>query len=331
MVSDRSRGTTMSKAPATPVPDGTALTLAAATRPIANIDLAAIYDRRFARDEIQYGDLGALARIMGRTPVPHRHDEFLQMHYVEKGSFDLRLELSYFRATGPAIFITPPGVPHAFTLSPDASGHVLTIRQTFLTKLLNLDEDLPPPERIVPSCIELPRREGRREARQLSLCFHLLCREMGRLDDGSQSVCTGLAHTIVAMVLRYMQGGVPGKTDAASDLARYRQFLQLVERHFRQQRPLHLFAAELGVTVWRLNDISNACGGKPPKTILRERVLREAKRYLSFSEASIKEIAAALGYSDEAYFCRTFKRNVGQTPSEFRSLARQGSNPTKVQ
>ena len=40
---------------------------------------------------------------------------------------------------------------------------------------------------------------------------------------------------------------------------------------------------------------------------------------LSDSELSMKEICAAVGYSDPNYFSRIFKKNVGVTPTEYKS------------
>ncbi len=47
--------------------------------------------------------------------------------------------------------------------------------------------------------------------------------------------------------------------------------------------------------------------------------IEKAKKMLSDSELSMKEICAAVGYSDPNYFSRIFKKNVGVTPTEYKS------------
>jgi len=47
----------------------------------------------------------------------------------------------------------------------------------------------------------------------------------------------------------------------------------------------------------------------------------EAKRNLSFSKKSIKEISYELGFEDPAYFSRFFKNHTGAGPQEFRGTA----------
>jgi AraC-like DNA-binding protein len=44
----------------------------------------------------------------------------------------------------------------------------------------------------------------------------------------------------------------------------------------------------------------------------------EAKRYLQYTDLSIKEIAFALGYSDLFHLSKTFKRLTGVAPQSFR-------------
>lgn len=48
--------------------------------------------------------------------------------------------------------------------------------------------------------------------------------------------------------------------------------------------------------------------------------LENARRLLRESTLSIKEIAAAVGFGDYSYFGRTFRRNTGYTPDQYRSL-----------
>ena len=44
----------------------------------------------------------------------------------------------------------------------------------------------------------------------------------------------------------------------------------------------------------------------------------KAKELLATTQLSMKEICAKVGYSDPNYFSKTFKKNVGVTPTEYR-------------
>ena len=46
--------------------------------------------------------------------------------------------------------------------------------------------------------------------------------------------------------------------------------------------------------------------------------MNKAKELLSSSNYSMKEICAMVGYADPNYFSRSFKKNIGVTPTEFK-------------
>ena len=57
-------------------------------------------------------------------------------------------------------------------------------------------------------------------------------------------------------------------------------------------------------------------------------MLLEAVRLLRFSDLSIKEIAARLGFSDQFAFSKAFKRQRGEAPLDFGATPRpRGAAP----
>ena len=57
--------------------------------------------------------------------------------------------------------------------------------------------------------------------------------------------------------------------------------------------------------------------------VVNARVVHEAQRDLVYSSLSVKQVAADLGFDDEAYFGRFFKKHTGHRPTEFRVMARK--------
>ena len=55
-----------------------------------------------------------------------------------------------------------------------------------------------------------------------------------------------------------------------------------------------------------------------PTSLISNRIIVEAKRELYLTSKSVKEIAALLGYQDEFYFSRFFKKKVGVSPNLYR-------------
>lgn len=54
---------------------------------------------------------------------------------------------------------------------------------------------------------------------------------------------------------------------------------------------------------------------------LNEYRVNKARQLILDPRLSLKDIGAAVGYSDSNYFTRVFKRLTGQTPSEYRVAA----------
>ena len=53
---------------------------------------------------------------------------------------------------------------------------------------------------------------------------------------------------------------------------------------------------------------------------LTEIRIAAAKKYLAETRESVKNIAALVGYQDEKYFSKVFKKTVGIKPTVYRSL-----------
>ncbi len=57
---------------------------------------------------------------------------------------------------------------------------------------------------------------------------------------------------------------------------------------------------------------------RPPKEMIHERLLQEARRLLQFSAIPVSEISYQLGFADPAYFSRFFTKRCGTSPSQYR-------------
>lgn len=68
------------------------------------------------------------------------------------------------------------------------------------------------------------------------------------------------------------------------------------------------------MTESRLNDLCRRFANRPPKRLIFDRLLREAKRMLLFSACTVHETAYSLGFKDPAYFARFFNRLEGCSP-----------------
>lgn len=101
------------------------------------------------------------------------------------------------------------------------------------------------------------------------------------------------------------------------------EFRMLIESRYAAKTSLGELAAVLGVTPGHLNDTVKARTGSPAGDLLRDRRLLEAKRLLLHSQLGVAEIAYKLGYDDPSYFARSFRRETGASPANFREQSRE--------
>jgi AraC-like DNA-binding protein len=109
--------------------------------------------------------------------------------------------------------------------------------------------------------------------------------------------------------------------DYARTLCIWNRFNDLIEKKFKAEHKVSYYVSELGVSSRKLGEIVKLYTGKNVAEVIDERLIQEAKRFILFSDLSIKEIAFDLGYSEHSYFSKVFKRLTRMTPSEFKSRA----------
>jgi AraC-like DNA-binding protein len=104
---------------------------------------------------------------------------------------------------------------------------------------------------------------------------------------------------------------------------------ELVEKNYRQLHAPADYADLLNTTPKALGRAVKLHLGKTLTELIQERVLNHAKWQLLHTLRPVKEIAREVGYEDELYFSRLFKKATGQSPTEFRTFEtgiRGGSN-----
>jgi YesN/AraC family two-component response regulator len=91
-----------------------------------------------------------------------------------------------------------------------------------------------------------------------------------------------------------------------------------IERDFRSKHTPQDYAILLNISSNALARIIKTHFNKTLTNLITERIIIEAKRELYLTNKSVKEVAYELGYDDEYYFSRFFKKNVNISPQTYR-------------
>jgi AraC family transcriptional regulator, transcriptional activator of pobA len=91
-----------------------------------------------------------------------------------------------------------------------------------------------------------------------------------------------------------------------------------IEEHFKTKHSASDYSDLLNISPKSLAKITKTHFNKTLTDLIAERIVIEAKRELYLTNKSVKEIAYSLGYDDEFYFSRFFKKNADVSPQLYR-------------
>lgn len=97
------------------------------------------------------------------------------------------------------------------------------------------------------------------------------------------------------------------------------KFLNLLQVHYKTEKKVSFYADELNLTSRSLNKALNNTTQKTAKQFIIEKLIRESKKLLKFSNLPIYNIAWELGFTDEGNFSAFFKKHTELSPYEFKN------------
>ena len=100
-----------------------------------------------------------------------------------------------------------------------------------------------------------------------------------------------------------------------------KQVEQFIDENFTKTFRLDDLAAIAGLSRFHFAAMFKQTFGEPPHRFVILKRLEAAKKLLVETELSIAEIALEVGYSQQAYLATLFKRETGQSPSQYRNQA----------
>lgn len=140
-----------------------------------------------------------------------------------------------------------------------------------------------------------------------------------QLSSREEMIRTYLKQIIILATRRWKQQHMEqSKPEPSYDMEFFRDFSRLVEIHFREKHGLADYADLLAMAPKTLNKKLAKLNISHPNDLIKDRIILEAKRLLTYTGMSIKEIAYHLGYDDPAYFNRLFTNKCQCPPATFR-------------
>jgi AraC family transcriptional activator of pobA len=107
--------------------------------------------------------------------------------------------------------------------------------------------------------------------------------------------------------------------NGAAESGLFRRFEALLEQHHLARWSVADYAGSLSITPTHLNRVTRAATGDTASHLILNRLIREARRDLVYTNLPVSTIAYALGFEDPAYFSRVYAAATGLSPRAFRA------------
>lgn len=154
---------------------------------------------------------------------------------------------------------------------------------------------------------------------QIESYFHQMKEELSHSEEfGNERILSNILKSLLLVVEREKRKNSKSSNVISSQKSTYLSFRDLLENNFYKNWSVANYAEKLAISTKTLNTIIKKQNGKTVSQTIADRIILEAKRKLTHSNAYINDIAIDLGFQDPYYFIKYFKKHVKFSPSEFR-------------
>lgn len=243
---------------------------------------------------------------------PHRHDFYLIL-YITRGSGVHTIDFTDYPVKPRSVFLMTPGQVHSWNLDKKTEGYIVFFTRAFYRMQMRESNltDFP----FYHSLTATPAWVIG-EDRAIDFVFEEMHTEFRENVEVNLRLLRNYLDILLLKLARYFPktGGVPQN----SATYKLRKLAGLIEANYRKVRQPGQYADMMNLSTSYLNSLCKEALGKTLTQLIHERVILEARRLFSYSDANVNEVAAALNFTDVSYFIRFFRKHTGMTPEAFK-------------
>jgi len=289
-----------------------------------------VYDiqnfKAYKNDGILVSRFGYYASQHQHLHSAHRHS-FYHLVFFTKGSGNQQIDFKRFDVKPGLIYFMIPGQVHSWDFETEPDGYIINFSTDYLSSFLLKPDYL---ENFVffSGQPELQVIELHKEIQdRVTLVFEDILREGINHNPINDDLVKTLLIRLFIEISRATVETQKNNTNSYNHTL-LKSFKNLIESNYKQLRLPKQYAELLYITPNHLNALCNDFLGISAGTLIRERVILEAKRLLINRDLMVAEIAEKLNFADQSYFIKFFKKYEGITPEKFRksNISTHGTN-----
>lgn len=194
----------------------------------------------------------------------------------------------------------------------------ITVSEQLITSAIGRSPEAMDLRRLIETPLAVSLENRPHERRKVEETVLLLLEESGSQRPGAGTMVEAGLKILLISLLRAL--GETRRKAAAPDRGTWhlQQFRRLLETHFRERWTVGRYAQTMGIGPDRLHDLCTEKLDRPPRELIRDRVIVEAQTMLTSTALTVSEISVRLGFRDPGHFGKFFSRSVGLAPGAFR-------------
>ncbi len=250
-------------------------------------------------------------------PVPHRHT-FYVMFWITAGSGTHYVDFVGDTIRPNSLHFVGPGQVHYWDLETELTGYAIVFEAALFVEAADqqLLEELTCFRTINGLAALTPPAAN---AAAIDYIVEHLAQEYSQQHYGHALSVVAWLRLLIIAAQRLANASEPSSGAISGEKLLTNRYINLVEQHATTQHKVEWYANELAVTVAHLSKSVKTAHGATAGSLLRNRLVLEAKRLLVHTDETAAAIADQLNFENASYFGRFFKRETQQTPRQFRT------------
>lgn len=233
-------------------------------------------------------------------------------------TYNLNVDLHAYELQGNQMICLTPYQPFMITSKMKSSGYLLNFHPDFFCTYRHQNE-IETEGVLFNNFYGFPYFKISEQALFLDL-INQISREMDRDSIAQHEVLVAFLKVFLIESVRQKREFdneiIPQFFDSKSEMLQ--NLIDAIESNYSKLHSPQEYADKLCVSSKTLASISKKYLNQTLTSLITTRIIIAAKRELYLTSKSVKQVAALLGYHDEFYFSRFFKKKVGVSPDIYR-------------
>ncbi len=242
--------------------------------------------------------------------------DYYQLVWITEGSTDFEIDMKLISVCKDSLLCIGKDMVYRYERKNDYKGYIVRFTDFFYCRSEQDISFLQHASIFNDSCNSVSLSELTYNSNILSIDFML-----NKSGDEQDPLRDDVLHTVLKLILYRFEASSSKEYHPVfldTNQLYIKEFKQLVNDHFIEHKELSFYTEKMGISSKQLLAATKQILGKNAKEVIIEKVIIEAKRFLTYSGFSVKQIAYCLGFNEPNNFSIFFNKYTGLTPGMFK-------------